>query len=181
MRHDEASVTRFAAELESHFNRQAMTIKPTAFNTVFALSNTILSSVQIIVIILMVMALIIAAVGAISLSGTLSINVLERRREIGVLRAVGAPNSGISGLFITEGLILGWLSWLIAFPLSWPAGYLLTLAVSSSMDQITVIYQYNFSAILIWLAIVTIITVVASWAPAQRAIKVSVRESLAYE
>ena len=52
-------------------------------------------------------------------------NVFERRREIGVMRATGASSFQIFRLFIGEGLLLGWLNWLTALPLSIPAGLLL--------------------------------------------------------
>jgi putative ABC transport system permease protein len=71
-----------------------------------------------IISLLAIMASVIALVGSISLSGTLTLNVLERRREIGVLRAIGASSGAIARLLIGEGLILGWLSWIIALPLS---------------------------------------------------------------
>ena len=48
---------------------------------------------------LMFMSVLIAAVGAIGLAGTLSINVLERRREIGVMRAIGASSFTIARHF----------------------------------------------------------------------------------
>ena len=50
----------------------------------------------IITMMLMIMSALIAAVGAIGLAGTLSINVLERRREIGVMRAIGASSPTIA-------------------------------------------------------------------------------------
>ena len=48
------------------------------------------------------MAIVMAIVGSIALSGVLSINVMERR-EIGVMRAIGASSLTIAGLFIGEG------------------------------------------------------------------------------
>ena len=56
------------------------------------------------------MAVVIGSVGSIALSGALSFSVLDRTREIGVLRAIGAPSSVITSLFIGEGMLLGWLS-----------------------------------------------------------------------
>ncbi len=76
----------------------------------------------IITTMLLTMSALIAAVGAIGLAGTLSINVLERRREIGVMRAIGASSLTIAGIFIGEGLLLGLIAWVIAIPLSMPVG-----------------------------------------------------------
>jgi ABC-type lipoprotein release transport system permease subunit len=41
-------------------------------------------------------------------------------------------------------------------------------------------YQYNFSAVFIWLAIILLISTLASLLPARSATRISVRESLAY-
>ena len=63
-----------------------------------------------IITLLITMAVVIGLVGSIALSGVLSLNVLERTREIGVMRAIGASSWAIGRIFIGEGLILGWLS-----------------------------------------------------------------------
>ncbi|MDX1522924.1 MAG: ABC transporter permease, partial [Anaerolineae bacterium] len=125
------------------------------------------------------MAVMIAVVGAIALSGTLSINVLERTREIGVMRAIGASALTISGQFIGEGLILGWLSWLIAIPLSIPVTKAV-VAVLTSLLNIELVYQFSTAGVFIWFVIISILAIIASWFPARKAAQTSVRESLAY-
>jgi putative ABC transport system permease protein len=126
------------------------------------------------------MAVIIALVGSIALSGVISLNVRERTREIGVMRAIGASSRAIAGLFIGEGLILGLLSWLIALPLSLPAGYLMTKAMGAAING-EIVFHYTPTGALYWLAIITLLSIAASWLPAQSATGVSVRESLAYQ
>jgi putative ABC transport system permease protein len=126
------------------------------------------------------MAIIIAIVGSIALSGTISLSVMERTREIGVMRAIGASSWDISRLFIGEGLILGWLSWLIALPLSLPAGRIMLTAISQAFRQ-DYLYHYTPTGALLWFGIITILSVLASWAPARSATRISVRESLAYQ
>jgi putative ABC transport system permease protein len=119
-------------------------------------------------------------VGAIALSGVLSLNVIERTREIGVMRAIGASSWTVSRLFIGEGLILGWLSWLIALPLSIPAGRLMTQALSDAL-QTTLVYNFTPRGAIYWFTIITVLSILASLIPAWRATRVSVRESLAYQ
>jgi len=134
----------------------------------------------IIISLLATMAVIIAIVGSIGLSGVLSLSVLERTREIGVMRAIGASSSKILSLFIGEGLILGLLSWLIALPLSIPAGYAMTKAMGAAL-QSEIVYVYTPSGALYWLGIIVVLSIIASWFPARGATQVSVRESLAYQ
>lgn len=132
-----------------------------------------------IVFLLSIMAIMIGVVGSIALSGILSLNVLERQRETGVMRAIGAMSKDISRLYIGEGLILGWLSWLIAMPLSIPAGRWMTLALTSALG-IEITFHFTWRGPLYWLVIMTVLAILASWLPARRANRVSVRESLAY-
>ena len=140
----------------------------------------IMAQFAVILTLLATMAVLIGVVGSLALSGVLSLNVLERRREIGVLRAIGASSAAVGGQFIGEGLILGWLSWLIAWPLSIPAGQLMVSGLSSALGS-QLVYRYTPTGPLIWLGIITVLAVAASGLPARAASRVSVRESLAYE
>jgi putative ABC transport system permease protein len=119
-------------------------------------------------------------VGSIALSGVLSLSVRERTREIGVMRAIGASSRSIAGLFIGEGLLLGLLSWLIALPLSIPAGYAMTQAMGAALGG-ELVFHYTPTGALYWLAIITVLAIAASWLPAHGATRVSVRESLVYQ
>lgn len=133
-----------------------------------------------IVALLAVMAVLIGIVGSISLSGVLSLGVIERQREIGVMRAIGASSWDVGRLFIGEGLILGWLSWIIALPLSLYAGRLMTEVLSATLGG-EIVYHYTSQGAVMWLVIITILAILASGLPARRATKLSVRESLAYQ
>jgi putative ABC transport system permease protein len=105
--------------------------------------------------------------------------VLERRREIGVMRATGASSSTIFRLFIGEGLIQGWLSWLIAVPIAIPASNVMTTAVGNAF-QFEMLYKYQPTGAIAWLVIITILSILASVLPARGATRISVRESLSY-
>jgi putative ABC transport system permease protein len=139
------------------------------FNTQFRSITALLS----------VMAVVIGVVGSISLSGVLSLSVIERQREIGVMRAVGASSWDIACMFIGEGLILGVLSWVIALPFSLPAGQIITNALSGALG-IDIVYFYTPKGAITWFIIITVLSTLASWIPARRATRISVRDSLAY-
>ncbi len=129
---------------------------------------------------LLALSIIVAIVGAIALMGALSIGVIERTKEIGVLRAVGARSPVIMGIFVLEGILQGLLSWLIAVPISLLVSPSAAKAMGTVMFGATLDYQYNWSAVFIWLAIVMVISVLASILPARGATQISVRDSLAY-
>jgi putative ABC transport system permease protein len=143
-------------------------------------ATTITNQLNFLYILLGVMSVVIAAVGSIALSGALSLSVMERTREIGVMRAIGASSWTIFRLFIGEGLILGWLSWLIALPLSIPGGRVMVSAIGSVLES-KLFYTFDMGGPIIWLVIITILSILASWLPARGATRISVRESLAYQ
>jgi putative ABC transport system permease protein len=121
-----------------------------------------------------------AVVGGIGLMGALSISVTERTKEIGVMRAIGAKTPVIMGMLILEGILQGLFSWAIALPLSFLLGQPLAALMGETMFNIALDYQYDLQAVLIWLAMVVVISILASVMPARNATRISVRESLAY-
>ncbi|MGE5377001.1 MAG: FtsX-like permease family protein [Bacteroidota bacterium] len=129
---------------------------------------------------LLALSIIVALVGAIALMGALSIGVIERTKEIGVLRAIGARSPTIMGIFVLEGILQGLLSWLIAVPLSLLISPGAAKAMGTIMFGATLDYQYNWPAVFMWLGIVVVISVLASVLPARGATRISVRDSLAY-
>lgn len=183
-RTDAAGEAEMAKRLRAYFDTHELKLNPQGTfagqDTASAATTQIVSNFSIIVKMLAAMAVIIALVGSIALSGVLSLNVRERTREIGVIRAIGASSWAITRLFIGEGLILGLLSWLIALPLSVPAGYLMVQALGAALNS-EIVFHYTLVGALYWLAIITVLAVAASWLPAQGATRVSVRESLAYQ
>ncbi len=129
---------------------------------------------------LLMLAVIVAVVGGIALAGALSIAVVERTKEIGVLRAIGARSHAIMGMFVMEGILQGVMSWAISVPVSVIVGKPLSDALGNALFNATLDYQYNFVAVLVWLIIVLVISTIASIMPARSATRISVRDSLAY-
>lgn len=159
---------------------QGIGVAPAEANTMAEITQSAAEAFDIILNLLAVMAVVIALVGGVGLSGILSLSVLERRREIGVMRAIGASNWQVIRLFVGEGVLLGFLSWLIAFPLSIPFAYIFsTQALSFALNQ-QLVYQFTPVGAALWLLIITALAMLASALPARGAAKISVQESLAY-
>jgi putative ABC transport system permease protein len=136
---------------------------------------------NIIVVLLMVMAVLMAAVGGLGLMGTMTLNVLERTREIGVMRAIGASNGSIRRIVLAEGLLIGMLSWALGALLAVPFGQLLSTALGELIFQLPLHYTVSTMGIVVWLVVVLVISLFASILPAQNAARLTVREVLAYE
>lgn len=135
----------------------------------------------IIVALLMVMTILLATVGGLGLMGTMSLNVIERTREIGVMRAYGASGAAISRIVIVEGLLIGMLSWILAIGLSLPLSVLLARNIGEAFMNYPMPASYSPGGILAWAVLVLVISVLASLFPALNAARLTVTEVLAYE
>jgi putative ABC transport system permease protein len=174
---DPASEQAAVDSLREKFTAEGLT--PVSIMGVSLIRKTNQYQFNLLVNILLTMAVLAAIVGSLGLAGTMSINVVERGREIGLMRAIGAASPAVAGIFVGEGLLLGILSWLLAIPLSVPGGILLTGALSEAIVPMD--FAFSVPGTLAWFGIVSVLAVLASLWPAVRATRISVRESLAYE
>lgn len=134
-----------------------------------------------IVVFLMTMAGIMVVVGGLGLATSMSLNVMERRREIGVIRAIGAGSSTVLFIIVTEGVLVGVLGWALAMLAAWPISKMLgdalvKLAFHSNLD-----FVFQLQGLLAWLAVSVFVSAAASFLPAWPASHIPVREALAYE
>ena len=139
------------------------------------------NAVNALVIFLLIMAILTALVGSIGLTGTMSINVLERTREIGVMRTIGAVDRVIMQSVIIEALVIGLITWVLAIGLSFPISFLLISILSKAIGGAMMGMSFTPLGILLWLVVVIVLSVVASIIPARNAARLTINEVLAYE
>ncbi|HEX5875200.1 MAG TPA: FtsX-like permease family protein [Pyrinomonadaceae bacterium] len=130
---------------------------------------------------LIVMSVIIGGVGGLGLMTTMSLNVLERRREMGVMRAIGATPKTIWLMIVAEGVVIGILSWIIAALLAWPVSKALGDLLVRAMFRSGMDFTFEPLGLLIWIVVSISLSAAASFLPAWKASRVTVREALAYE
>jgi putative ABC transport system permease protein len=149
--------------------------------TIAQLRTTISAVFNVIIVFLLFMALLLGIVGGLGLMGTMSINVIERTREIGVMRAIGASDGAVLRIVLLEGLIIGLISWIIGGLIALPASRLLANAVGTSLLQAAPSYVFSTGGAILWLFIVLVLAVIASYLPARSASRLTIREVLSYE
>jgi putative ABC transport system permease protein len=137
--------------------------------------------IDIFVAFMLMLAGLIALVGGLGLAGTMSMNVIERTREIGVMRAIGASDGAIRQLVTIEGLTIGALSWLLGAVLAVPVSRLFNNGVGTVFLSVPLASVFSFDGFLIWLAGAMILSALASLLPARSASRLTIREVLAYE
>jgi putative ABC transport system permease protein len=136
-------------------------------------------------------AVVALAVAAIGITNTMIMSVLERMREIGIMKALGARDRHIRFLFVVEGTLMGLvgsslgmtLSWLASFPADRIARSILEPQAHPSLRGALTEPQLAFPY---WLvlgvpALVCAITTLAAWYPASRASRVDPVASLRHE
>ena len=177
--HDPADQQKMADGIDAYFRARGFHVSQT--RTGESTLKTASDSLDILVTFLLIMALLTALVGSIGLTGTMGMNVLERTREIGVMRSIGAVDREIMRTVIVEGMVIGGLSWLLGALLSFPITYLLSSIISSAIFHSQIGVHFTFTGFLIWLLVVLALSVVASILPARNAARLTIREVLAYE
>ncbi|MFN8456869.1 MAG: FtsX-like permease family protein [Anaerolineae bacterium] len=178
--HNPATIAEQYNQIKNMFEDRQMDINVFDAGTTPQDRQDAISQFNVTTTMLLFLAIIVAIVGGIGLMGSLSISVVERTREIGVMRAIGARSGTILGMFMMEGVLQGLFSWLIAAPLSFALAQPLSNALGQAMFEANLDFQYNYTAVGVWLAIIVVISTLASIMPARSATQISVRESLAY-
>jgi putative ABC transport system permease protein len=168
-----------AKRVKAHFDSVGMRVSATS--TTADTRANIEFQFNIVVTFLAVMAVLIAVVGGLGLMGTMSINVMERTREIGVMRAVGASDRSILRIILVEGVFVGVVSWLLGALVAFPVGKLLSDAVGNAFLENPLTYVFATNGAIGWLVAMLLIAALASYLPARTASRLSVRQTLAYE
>ncbi|MEM4368034.1 MAG: ABC transporter permease [Candidatus Anstonellales archaeon] len=112
-------------------------------------------------------------VGAIGISNTMFSAVLERTREIGILKAIGAKESDIYLLFLLEGCIISAIGGII--------GIVVSIILGQIFKSFNVAYSLGMDLMVISVVFSFLIGILASIIPARNAARLSAVEALRYE
>jgi putative ABC transport system permease protein len=144
------------------------------------LHAAMIGHVEVPVRMLIAASVLLALIGGIGLASMMTVNLLERTRELGVMKAIGATPVIILKVIVGEGVLVATMSWFLALLLSLPLTRALGL-LAGSMFGAPLPFTISMLAGAAWLGLVIVIAAAASAAPALRASRLVVREALAYE
>src|SRR5215216_5636550 len=178
-RHDRPYQDAKAEELDRYFRELGFKVRVAQAGR--ASLDTAVESLDTLVVFLLIMAILTAIVGSMGLTGTMGMNVLERTREIGIMRAIGADDRAVIRTVIAEGIFIGMISFVLAVFLSIPFTYLLSTIVSLAVFQTPIAVVFTYTGYAIWLGLVLALSALASILPARNAARLTIREVLAYE
>src|SRR6266699_264956 len=129
--------------------------------------------------VLYAVALLTGAAGILGLASTLTASVVERQREIGLVRAMGASSWRVAQVFWVEGLALGGISWCLGALLGLPLASVFLQLFSRLVIPID--FVVDPLAFLVMLAALLLIVTLASVVPARRASSLHIADLLRYE
>ncbi len=177
--HDDAAVRSASAALERTF--AAAGLELAGIQRSGELKQALLDHVLVLLTVLTLASAIVLFVGAVGLASTLSLNVVQRTREIGILSAIGARPRTISRHVWIEGVTIGVLSWACAVVLSAPVSLVLEAVCGRMFFRAPLAFYMSPLPALAWLGLVVVLATVSSLQPAWRASRLTVREALAHE
>jgi putative ABC transport system permease protein len=134
----------------------------------------------ILVGVILLIASTIGIVGLIGLGSTMSTNIIERTREFGVMKAIGASGSTIRRVVVFEGVFIAAVSCVVAaipaIALTWAMG----AGLGNLFLSTPIPFELSAQGIAIWILVVVLGAALATLAPAAQAARLTVREALAY-
>ena len=124
-------------------------------------------------------------VAALGMFNTLTVSLLERTREVGLMKAMGMKSSEVQELFLTESMIMGFLGGILGIIGGWFAGkavgvVLSFFAIFRGVGFVDISYL-PFSFVLIVVLLSLLVGIATGIYPARRATKISALDALRYE
>jgi putative ABC transport system permease protein len=172
-------VTMKNKEVEALLEKENISVSSSI--PVWLLHNAIAAHMKVLVNSLMAMAILMAIVGTLGLASTISMNVMERTREIGVMRAIGATPEKIKNLIVWEGLTIGAMSIAVALSLAILLSIFMGRFIGNMAFRTPLSLTLSLLALVTWIIIIAVGSWLATRYPARRASKITTREALSYE
>jgi len=170
------TVTR---QLERAFTEAGIDVQETV--STYDIQKILEDHFLVLTMLLLFMSILIVIVGGLGLTTTMSIQVIERTREIGVMRAIGASSHNLLKIISIEGLVIGIVSWILAVILALPISKYVGDLFGMIFLRTTLDFAVSPVAFLLWLGVVIVFSLLASFFPARNATRLTVRETLVYE
>ncbi len=172
----DGSTTALQRELERSLDDAGAPVQSVLPLSVF--KNALVAHFELLVKTLLALAVLTAVVGALSLGSAMSNAVVARTRELGVLRALGASRRQLQRMILSEGLLVGGLSLLVASILAGGLSFALGALLGELTFKVALPWTFSVPALAAWTLGLFAVTLLATWWPATRAARLTVREAL---
>jgi putative ABC transport system permease protein len=168
-----SQATGVAQDIATKFPRYDLGENSLTLGELLSLVNDTINRIFALILLILYFALLIASLG---IGATMIMNVSDRKREIGLLRAQGMSRLQITGLFLGEGALLGLFGFLLAIP----GGLLLLKGAtnSTSLAGFFIPFIVPYGAIIQALILALVAVLIGSLYPALRASRLEITRAL---
>jgi putative ABC transport system permease protein len=176
---DERSANELIASMERELDNSGVHVTQSVSQA--QLGDALGGHLFILIFTLAVMSILMATVGVMGLGSAMTITVLERTREFGVMRVIGARAWTIRRTVVGEAVLVGVLSAGISLVLSMPLTIFVDWIVGAASFGPALGTGLSAAALPLWLAITVVGAVTASAYPSWKASKLTIREALGFQ
>lgn len=173
------SLYEFTALLENHFDMLRLEVAQLQVSRIA--SRVIDNHLGMIEVILGILALLMLVVSALGLASGIATSVVERTREIGVLRTIGATPRAVRAILAAEALCIALGAWLAAVLVAWPLSAWITGWFGAGIVEYPFDYATSLPGIGLSLAVVIILALLATYGPARGVSRQAIHEAVSYE
>ncbi|MBT8193332.1 MAG: FtsX-like permease family protein [Acidimicrobiia bacterium] len=174
---DEATVDAAADGLHRTMRERGYTIGSTLR---YISRNANAAENRLVVTVIMAMGLPIVAIGMIGLVNAMTSNILDRTREIGVLRSIGARRRDVRAMFRTEGMVIALVGWLLGIPIGYLVGRFIMWVLENEFHA-AFDFAFPIWPILVALLATILVSLLVLRLPLRRAVRMSPGDALRYE
>ncbi len=176
--HDADTIAAVTGKIESALEAKDVRVK--VFISETMLESATSGHVYIFIVALITTSLVMAVVGALGLMSSMGTSVIERTREFGVMRAIGAKSRTVLRNVISEGVFIGLMSWVIAIVISIPLSLVIGNTIGKQSFYVPLDLVVSPLGLGIWLLVIVLGSMAASAYPAWQASRLTIRETLTY-
>ncbi|MCS6908643.1 MAG: FtsX-like permease family protein [Anaerolineales bacterium] len=170
------SVDQVAAEIESRYQKR----RHISLQSTREFKQSVLNLVESAFRLFDVLGLIGILIGALGVVNTLTMNVIERQREIGALRSIGMTRLQVMRMILAEALAHGTMGGIYGLLFGFLIAQVMVLAMNLMIGY-NLSYKFNWQPFLIGLVIAFLVAQMAAIGPAQRAARVNIIEAIKHE
>jgi ABC-type antimicrobial peptide transport system permease subunit len=174
-----ADINQLLEDLRQTYNQEGVDVNSSASIVEFIERRS--GRISIITQTLIALSILIGIVSVIGLISTISINIRERTKSIGILRSLGSDYRHLGLMVIIESLTIVFMSYILAFVLSFVVGSQISTTLGNQIYSLDATYEIEPFGAIAWFAIVVLIGIIAALGPALYAINLTISDTLRYE
>lgn len=176
---DSASIARIIESLRIAYNREGIDVNASV--PIRDLTDRRSERLSIVTQTLVTLSVVIGVVSVVGLISTISINIRERTKSIGILRSLGGDFRHLGVMVFIESLTIVFTGYVMGFLLSYVVGQQMSILLGNQIYSLPATYRLEPFGAVLWFGVTFIVGLIAAFGPALYAVNVTISDTLRYE